>query len=52
MLGSPGKTKQKDSKPCYFSTKSVTKAVPKIESTRVRTKITIKGKNDIARVKT
>lgn len=49
------KDKDKESQPGklrYFSTKSVAKAVPKIESTRVRTRVTISSKKDDLRVQT
>ena len=45
-------SKEKPNKLRYFSTKSVTKAIPKIESTRVRTKIAISSKKDQLRVQT
>lgn len=57
ILGSPVAkvkdiSKEKSNKLRYFSTKSVAKAIPKIESTRVRTKIAISSKKDQLRVQT
>jgi hypothetical protein len=55
-LGSPGAKvkdcKDKQHRMRYFSTKSVAKAVPKIESTRVRTKVVVSSKKDELRVQT
>ena len=46
------KSKEKQGKMRYFSTKTVAKAIPKIESTRVRTKINVSSRKDQLRVQT